>query len=55
MIEIQPTSFLIQLSQELERRLIDGTAIADDIDEFIRAQMELGERTVLDTLSDPRD
>jgi hypothetical protein len=54
-----PTATLASEARRLELRLIDGTAIDDEVDAFMRIAMELGSRhseaETLETVLDPRD
>ena len=50
-----PTKVLLQLSADIETRLIQGDANNLEIDTFFYIQFELAERLHSDALLDPRD
>lgn len=50
-----PTKVLLQLSDDIELRLIQGDANDLEIDNYFYIQFELAERLHSDTPTDPRD
>lgn len=54
-IATAPTPLLLADVARLEAKIIEGQADALEIDRYVLVQLELAERTLLDTILDPRD